>query len=51
MRCDDVVPLGKTIYFIRSCGQFLFMKDMFVKEGDILYEAGMAHHYIEKINE
>jgi predicted GNAT family N-acyltransferase len=47
---NDVVPLGKTIYLHSQLRAVPFYeRHGFVKEGDILYEAGMAHHYMKKI--
>jgi predicted GNAT family N-acyltransferase len=47
---NDVVPLEKTIYLHSQLRAVPFYeRHGFVKEGNVLYEAGMAHHYMRKI--
>jgi predicted GNAT family N-acyltransferase len=47
---NDVMPLEKTIYLHSQLRAVPFYeRHGFMKEGDVLYEAGMAHHYMKKI--
>ncbi len=45
---NDVIPLGKRIYLHSQLRAVPFYKrNGFVKEGEIFYEAGMGHYYME----
>jgi predicted GNAT family N-acyltransferase len=49
---NDVMPLGKTIYLHSQLRAVPFYeRHGFMKEGDVLYEAGMAHFLMKMKNE